>query len=434
MKRHWGIVGGGLLGMTLALRLSQAGEDVTILEGAPGCGGLASPWELGDVVWDRHYHVTLLSDLALRGLLDELDLAGRMHWVTTRTGFYVNGTLHSFSDVLDFVRFPALNVAEKARLAATILYASRISDWRPLERITALEWLTKYSGATTVEKIWRPLMRAKLGPNADKASAAFIWAIIARMYAARRTGMKRELFGYVEGGYARILQTFEQRLRDMGVEIQTNCSVSAIRRGAGPTMEVDCAGATRTFDRVAVTLAAPLASRVCTCLKPDERAALAAIEYQGIICASLLLPHALANYYVTNITDTWVPFTAVIEMTALVDPAMLKGNALIYLPKYLASSDAAFATPDADIQEQFLSALMRMYRGFSPSDVRAFKLSRVRYVLPISTVGYSDRLPPVSTSLPELFTVNSAHIVNGTLNVNETVDLANRTARELLAS
>jgi protoporphyrinogen oxidase len=199
-------------------------------------------------------------------------------------------------------------------------------------------------------------------------------------------------------------------------------------------MEVDCAGATRTFDRVAVTLAAPLASRVCTCLKPDEREALAAIEYQGIICASLLLPHALANYYVTNITDTWVPFTAVIEMTALVDPAMLKGNALIYLPKYLASSDAAFATPDADIQEQFLSALMRMYRGFSPSDVRAFKLSRVRYVLPISTVGYSDRLPPVSTSLPELFTVNSAHIVNGTLNVNETVDLANRTARELLAS
>ena len=36
--------------------------------------------------------------------------------------------------------------------------------------------------------------------------AAFIWATIARMYAARRSGLKEERFGYVPGGYARVLE------------------------------------------------------------------------------------------------------------------------------------------------------------------------------------------------------------------------------------
>jgi hypothetical protein len=37
----------------------------------------------------------------------------------------------------------------------------------------------------------------------------------------------------------------------------------------------------------------------------------------------------------------------------------------------------------------------------------------------------------VETSLPNVFIVNSAQIVNGTLNVNETVALANQGARRL---
>jgi hypothetical protein len=38
----------------------------------------------------------------------------------------------------------------------------------------------------------------------------------------------------------------------------------------------------------------------------------------------------------------------------------------------------------------------------------------------------------MDTSVPGLHVVNSAHIVNGTLNVNETVQLAERAAARLL--
>jgi len=42
-----------------------------------------------------------------------------------------------------------------------------------------------------------PASPRQLGANYTKASAAFIWATIARMYAARRSGLKKEMFGYV---------------------------------------------------------------------------------------------------------------------------------------------------------------------------------------------------------------------------------------------
>src|SRR3954447_23244138 len=66
------VVGSGFLGMTLALRLAQAGHRVTLFESAGEIGGLASAWEIGGYTWDKHYHVTLASDSHTRGLVEEL--------------------------------------------------------------------------------------------------------------------------------------------------------------------------------------------------------------------------------------------------------------------------------------------------------------------------------------------------------------------------
>ena len=107
-----GVVGGGVLGMTVALRLAQQGHQVTLLESAPSIGGLASPEAIGDASWDRFYHVMLLSDRHLVGLLDELGLTQNAHWRETRTGFYGDGRFHEMSSSLDFARFPLLTLAE----------------------------------------------------------------------------------------------------------------------------------------------------------------------------------------------------------------------------------------------------------------------------------------------------------------------------------
>jgi protoporphyrinogen oxidase len=424
------VVGGGFLGMTLALRLAQQGKAVTLFEAAASLGGLASAWRLGDVVWDRHYHVTLSSDTHLRSLLRELGLENGMQWARTRTGFYVDSELHSMSDALEFLRFPPLGLTDKIRLAATIFHASRVKDWKSLEKIPVKDWLEKWSGPSVTEKIWLPLLRAKLGESYRDTSAAFIWATIARMYAARRTGMKTELFGYVPGGYARIVQQFEQVLEQEGVKCQLGQPVRTITSTSLGEVRIELVnGNSEIFDRVVVTMAAPLAERICPQLTVHEKNRLKGIRYQGIICASLLLKHPLAGFYVTNITDGRIPFTAVIEMSALVERSYFGGRALVYLPKYVSSNAPEFDLTDEQIQEDFVSALERMYPRFRREDLLCFQISRVKYLLPIPTLNYSDNLPEVSTSVPGLHILNSAHIVNGTLNVNETVQLAESAAQ-----
>lgn len=431
---RWAVVGGGLLGMTLALRLRQRGLHVTLFERAPDLGGLASAWRLGDVTWDRHYHVTLLSDRHFRALLSELDLERDMRWVETRTGFYTGGRLYSMSSSLEFLRFPPLGLVSKARLAATILYASHISDWRRLEQIRAADWLGRWSGRQTLEKIWLPLLRAKLGESYRETSAAFIWATIARMYAARRSGLKREMFGYVPGGYGRILETFGRFLEGSGVDLRVGAEVQAVAPDGGRHVKVVLEdGNHETFDQVVLTTPAGVAARLCPDLSSEERSLLEGVQYQGIVCASVLLARPLAGFYITNITDSWVPFTAVIEASALIDRDQLGGRSLVYLPRYLASDDPGFDVPDEAWRERFVSALLRMYPQVDESDILAFRVSRERFVYALPTLGYSTRLPPKHTSIPGLHIVNSAHIVNGTLNVNETIKLAEASIDDLVA-
>ena len=72
-----------------------------------------------------------------------------------------------------------------------------------------------------------------------------------------------------------------------------------------------------------------------------------------------------------------------------------------------------------------------MHLGLEQDDIVSFRISRVRHVLALATLGYSDRLPPIRTSMPGLYLVNSSHIVNGTQNVNETVQLADRAVEML---
>ena len=120
-------------------------------------------------------------------------------------------------------------------------------------------------------------------------------------------------------------------------------------------------------------------------------------------------------------------------MSALVDREQFGGHALVYLPKYVAPDDAMFALSDEEIKEKFLNAIARMYPQFEREDVISFRVSRVRYVFPIPTLNYSEKLPAMETSVEGLHIINSAHIVNGTLNVNETVQLAEKSAARLLS-
>jgi len=424
------ILGGGMLGLTLAHRLAGAQARVTVIEAAPELGGLAAPWRIGDVTWDRHYHVILASDRALRRLLAEAGLDGTIRWGTTRTGVYGNGCLHSMSNTLEYLAFPLLSPLDKARLALTILAADRIQDGRAMERIPVEDWLVRWSGRRTWERFWLPLLRSKLGDNWQRTSAAFIWATIRRLHAARDAGLERERFGHVPGGYARVLARLGEMLAREGVEMRLGSPVRMVSSPEGrPTVHFP-QGRSESFDTVVITLASPLAARLLPDLPPEAASRMAEVPYQGIVCASLLLRRPLSGFYVTNLLDR-LPFTGIIEMTALVPPEEMGGRHLVYLPRYVPSDDPFLRVPDAEVRGEFLQGLRQVHPDLRDGDIEAFQVSRVPHVMAIPTLHASSRLPPIRTPLPGVFAAGSAHIVHGTLNVNETVRLAERVARAL---
>ena len=423
----WGVVGGGFAGLRTAMVLAQRGERVTLIEASDRLGGLASPWSIDHVEWDRYYHVILLSDRYLRSVLKEIQLDDEIEWVQTKTGFLASGKLYSLSSSIDFFFFPVLNWIQKFRLGLTIFAGSKIRHWRPLEQILVEDWLRKWSGNSTFEKIWRPLLKSKLGDAYQRTNASFIWAYIQRMYSARRSGLKREMFGYVPGGYRRVMDALGPYLEQLGVHVKLATSVQSVSRNQEGRFELAVetreATAHEVFDRVVLTTPSSHIASVTTDWTGDERTRLTDTEYLGVICTSLLLDRPLGGYYVTNLLDPGIPFTGIIEMGSILPMEKLGGNYLVYLPRYLMSDDPGFDEPDAEIHTRAIQTLKKIYPGFQAEWVRAIRTARAKSVMALPTLGYSTRRMPVTTSIPGLYCLNSARIVEGTLNVNEVLRL-----------
>lgn len=431
-EQTWAVLGGGMLGLTLALELAEKGKKVTLVEAADTPGGLVTPWRLDEVTWDRFYHVIVSSDQDLLRLLDVLGLGSKVEWGQTRTLFFAGSDLFPLNNVFDYLRLPTLSMLDKMRLGFNIVYGASVKDGRRFESMPASQWLTRISGRNAYEKLWRPLLRAKLGSNEPQASAAFIWSVMRRFYGAREGKSKVEQFGYVKGGYQTVITAFTQYLQERGVELVCHSPVENVSPMPNGQINVRYAGESRVFDRAAMTFAAPIAARVCNELSDHENQQLKSILYQGVVCVSMLLKRGLGGAYLTYITDESLPFTTIIEMSSLVDRSELGGNHLIYLPKYVPSTDPFLKLSDDEVLEMFIDGVKKMYPDFSADDIVAIHVARTPYVAPVMTCNFTKNIPAVKSSVPNLYIVSSAQLVHGSSSVEETIRLVHRAMPEML--
>jgi protoporphyrinogen oxidase len=426
---HSVIVGAGMVGLAMAHRLRQAGHRVTILERAPEVGGLTGAHTVGPITWDQHYHVTLASDSAWRAILKDLDLDDKIVWKTTRTACLADGTLLPVSSPVEFLKFSPLTLMQRFRLAATLAWATQIRDGQKMEQISVEKWLRRFSGASAFDRFWKPLLRAKLGGAYTQASAAFIWATAQRLGKARKNGLDAEKFGYVPGGYANVVATFIDYLRAHDVDIRTGVGISSV----GERIVVLDSGEAIGADHIIVTTSAHTAAKLVPSLNDHEKSLLRSVLYQGVIDVSIVLPKQLCPYYLTYLLDETI-LTGVVDMSSLVEPSELNGHGLVYLPRYAAPDDPMFDLSDEELVTAFTAALAKAYPSFDPATVIASKVAKVREVFSVPTLGYSSRVMPFATSVPGVWIANGSQIVNGTLNVDESVQLAERATQELLRS
>jgi protoporphyrinogen oxidase len=434
------VVGGGLLGLTLAHRLSALGHSVELVEAAPELGGLAAPQQFGPFVWDRFYHCILPHDGQLIGLLKEVGLGDELRWTRTGTGYCAGGRFYSMSGNADYIRFPLLSVVDKARLAATVLHATHTAKPYDLYRLSAQDWLTRWCGRRGYETFWQPLLKAKFGPYFDRVAAVFIWATLTRLQGARDKG-SREQLGYVRGGYARILGTLREKLEGKGVTIRTGSPVKGIElsdhtqpNGRARVTWGGSAAGTTEVDQVFFTAPTGLAAKVVgESLKPVVNEALRRYPtsgaYLGVACMTLVLKRPLTPYYVLNIADPNVELTGIIEMTNLVDRAAeTKGLSLVYLPRYMDSTDPAFDSSDQALIDSLLDrGVRRLYPDLADSDIVDRQVHRARLVQPLPLVRQGKVVPAGIPALTRPFTLlNTSMLDCATLNNNEVVGLVDR--------
>ncbi|MBW4571486.1 MAG: NAD(P)/FAD-dependent oxidoreductase [Tolypothrix carrinoi HA7290-LM1] len=417
------VIGGGMMGLTLAYRLSQQGHKVTVFESNNQLGGLATYHDYGSFVWDRFYHVILPSDTYLINFIKEINLGDKLRWRPTLTGCYIDQKLYSISNTIEFLRFPPLTIIGKFRLALTLLYGSRIKNWRRLEKITVEDWLLKISGRNTYEKLWQPLLLAKLGENYKRVSAVFIWSYIKRLFSARDSKLHKEQLGYVAGGYKTVFDQLEKLICAAGGNICTGVAVKYVKPDSKGGLWVEHNKAKKHFDKVIFTGPVNILQQIAD--RSLVQIGDSTVEYLGVICMSVITRKALVPYYIVNLADRRIPFTGVLGMSNLVSLQETAGLHLTYLPKYVHSDDPLLKQTDDELRSLFFRGLHLMFPQLKADDIVAAHINRAMKMQPLQVLNYSHLVPKIVTEHNDFFVLNTSQFVNDTLNNNTVVGHVN---------
>ncbi len=424
-----GILGGGTLGLTLAHQLARNGYAVTVLEAAPQLGGLATWFDYGDFVWDKFYHVICRTDSHLIGLCEELGVAEKLRWRQTKTGFLWNGRHLSMSSHREFLTFPALNLYEKMRLAAGILYCQRVNDPAPLEKMRAVAWLLRVFGRGVYRALWEPLLESKYGALKDDMPATLMWATIRRYYATRDKSGGRESLGFLSGGLRTFYAALERSIHEHGGVIALRSPATGVD-DSGATIRVDTPAGQHHFDRLISTLPTAVFARIAPAVTWLSTEAEARPRFLGVVCMSLVLKRSLSPYYVMNLIQRGFPFTGVIEVSNLTGIEELGGRRLVMLPRYEVPDSPLLDEPAESIAERFLAGCRPVWPDIDDNVVRWY-VNRERLVQAMWIDG-----PPPPVQKPSLsadgriWRINAELAGRDTLNNNAIVRVAGQGAVE----
>jgi protoporphyrinogen oxidase len=421
------VIGGGPAGLKAAHVLQKSGVSVTLLESDQVLGGLASSFDVQGTRIERYYHFICRGDDHLVDTLAELGLQSRLHWVSSRMAYFVDGRVYPFLTPLELLRFSPLAFHDRIRagLAVKLVQRFREEDLAPQR---AIEWLKRLFGEKGYRVIWEPLMRFKFSEHAPDISAAWIWARMVRLSRSRESLWREEL-GYIEGGSQVVLEGLARDLEARGGTVRRKAPVEQIVIEGGRVTGVRVGGETLPADIVISTITTSRFRQLASGLEGDYIEKLKRIPTIGIFCLFLRLSRPVTPFFWVNANDPRVPFAGMIEYTNLNPLPELGGDKILYVPQYLSADDPRYAQSDEEVLRRYCDALALINPAFDRRWIRFSAVFRDRFAQPICLTDYRTTTPGHRTPIPNLFLTDSCQLHPHDRNVSGSFGLGLEAAR-----
>jgi squalene-associated FAD-dependent desaturase len=410
MRVRIAVVGGGLAGITAALRCADAGAEVTLYESRRILGGLTHSFRRGGLAVDNGQHVFLRCCTAYLALLDRLGVADqvtlqpRLRIPVHRPGdprpallrrTDLPAPLHLAGSVL---AYRPLSPRERLRFAGAGLALRRLDPGSPqVDRDSFGAWLRRHGQSdAAIGALWDLVGIATLNARADQASLAlaatvFQQGLLTKADAAD-IGWSRVPLGRLHGEAALAA------LDAAGARVLTGTPVRKLRPdGAGWRLRAAARGTDEELEQAVdgVVLATPPA--VTDALFPG-RLGLPADWAGRLGSTPIINVHAVFDRRVTD-----EPFLAGVgtDVQWVFDRTEASGlGEGQYLAMSLSAADELVDEPTERLRQRFLPALAELLPAAADAGLRDFFVTRERTATFRQAPGSAALRPAARTALP----------------------------------
>lgn len=408
------IIGGGYTGLVAALRLAQAGQQVTVLEATNTFGGLASGFRIEGEPIEKAYHHLFRTDTSIITLAEELGVGPQLDWHTSKTGLYYNGKLYPFAGAIDLATFSPVPFFERIRTGLIYLRLQRDAKWKKYIPVSALEWMRQHGGEHASAVIWEPLLKGKFDRYFDKVSMAWLWARIHTRANSKAKGELTEKLGYFDGGFQVFTDALTARLQELGVRLVPQAKIAAITTTEGCVhVQHELDDVPNDFDHLVATVPSYVFSKL---IRDDPHAdeqyhqQLTSIDYIGARILVFSSKQDLTPYYWHNINDVSLPFLVFLKHTNLIDKARYRDFNIYYVAAYYPHDTELFTMPDQQLRDLWVENLKKIFPNFDPQQIHEEHLFTFRNAQHIVDTNYEQKIPDFQTPLPNVYLSNFSQI------------------------
>ena len=445
------VVGAGLGGLAAAYDLTRAGHQVVVYEAQDVVGGLAAGFTTPEWDWsvEKYYHHWFEGDRAILDLIDEVGQGDKVLFPWPKTAAYYQGEFFPLdaplsslfprfpwvdnlpladliSRTLRVLMYPALTKLQALRAGLVGFYLTLTSNWKPLESVTAHEWLQAKMGRQVYEILWEPMLVSKFGQHYREVNMAWFWA---------RVKARTPRLGTFEGGFQAFAEVLASKVSSAGADIQLNQRVERIEPGSDGGLYVTAGGQRESFDQVLATTSPGLLAKLTPELPAPYLAGLRALKSMGAVVLIMELSQQLSTqgvYWHNLPKEAGFPFLALVEHTNYVDSTHFNGKHIVYCGDYLDPGHEYFSLSKEELLKRFLPALNKFNPNFQPDWIERTWLYSTPYAQPVPPVNHSKSIPDLQTPIPGLWLASMSQVYPWDRGTNFAVEIGRRAARLML--